>query len=256
MRNLMLGGLMAATFLSPAALSAAEIQNVRIAEPVAADAGVAVVSASAAPDQHSRRGNRGNSSGQRQNARQAQRQTLRQQARVVERRQDRRQDRRRDVRQQVRQNYRQEARRDARQDYRRDVRRDARQDYRRDVRQDYRRQQYNNGNFYYNGRSYNHWNNNWRTDRRYNWRGYRSSNRGLFSSRYYSPYRDYRYNRLSIGVVLGSLFYSSRYQIGNPYQYRLPATYGPYRWVRYYNDAVLVDIRTGRTVDVEYDFFY
>ena len=33
-------------------------------------------------------------------------------------------------------------------------------------------------------------------------------------------------------------------------------THGPYRWVRYYNDALLVDIRSGQVVDVEYDIFW
>ena len=41
-----------------------------------------------------------------------------------------------------------------------------------------------------------------------------------------------------------------------PYAYRLPEAYGPYRWVRYYNDALLVDIRDGRVVDVVNDIFW
>jgi hypothetical protein len=36
----------------------------------------------------------------------------------------------------------------------------------------------------------------------------------------------------------------------------LPPAYGPYRWVRYYNDALLVDIYTGRVVDTVYDIFW
>ena len=41
-----------------------------------------------------------------------------------------------------------------------------------------------------------------------------------------------------------------------PYDYRLPEAYGPYRWVRYYNDALLVDIYTGEVVDTVYDIFW
>jgi hypothetical protein len=36
----------------------------------------------------------------------------------------------------------------------------------------------------------------------------------------------------------------------------LPAAYGSYRWVRYYDDVLLVDVRNGRVVDVIRDFFW
>ncbi|MBU0863990.1 MAG: RcnB family protein [Alphaproteobacteria bacterium] len=73
---------------------------------------------------------------------------------------------------------------------------------------------------------------------------------------YYSPYRNHRYTRFSIGFSLGSLFYSSRYWINDPWQYRLPPAYDGYRWVRYYNDAILVDTYSGQVVDVIHDFFW
>lgn len=101
------------------------------------------------------------------------------------------------------------------------------------------------------------WNYGWRNDRRYDWQRYRYSNRNLFrSGSYYAPYRNYRYNRLSIGIVLDSLFYSNRYWLSDPYQYRLPpAPYGT-QWVRYYDDVVLVDVYTGEVLDVIHDFFW
>jgi hypothetical protein len=101
------------------------------------------------------------------------------------------------------------------------------------------------------------WNRSWRNDSRYDWQRYRYSNRNLFrSGAYYSPYRNYRYNRLSIGIVLDSLFFSNRYWLNDPYQYRLPhAPYGT-QWVRYYNDVVLVDVYTGEVIDVIHDFFW
>lgn len=101
------------------------------------------------------------------------------------------------------------------------------------------------------------WNRNWRSDNRYDWQRYRYSNRNLFrSGGYYAPYRGYGYNRLSIGLFLDSLFYSNRYWLSDPYQYRLP--YAPYgtQWVRYYNDVVLVDVYTGEVLDVIHDFFW
>lgn len=103
------------------------------------------------------------------------------------------------------------------------------------------------------------WDRGWRADRRYDWQGYRQSYRYIYRpGRYYAPYgyRHYGYNRFSIGLYLGSAFYASDYWLDDPYRYRLPPAYGPYRWVRYYDDVLLVDVRNGYVVDVIYDFFY
>ena len=101
------------------------------------------------------------------------------------------------------------------------------------------------------------WNRDWRQDRRYDYRNYRRTNRSLYRApRYYSPYRNRGYSRLTIGIGLGSGYYNNRYWINDPYRYRLPPARGPYRWVRYYNDAVLVDTRRGIVTDVIYGFFY
>ena len=103
----------------------------------------------------------------------------------------------------------------------------------------------------------NGWNNSWRNDRRYNWQGYRNQYRDRYRMpTYYSPYRGRGYSRLTIGISLGSGYYGSRYWINDPYQYRLPpAPYGA-RWVRYYNDVVLVDMRSGYVMDVIRNFFW
>lgn len=101
------------------------------------------------------------------------------------------------------------------------------------------------------------WSNNWRNDRRYDWRGHRQRYGDYYRpGRYYSPYRGRHYNRISIGFSLGSAYYGSRYWINDPWQYRLPAAYGSYRWVRYYDDVLLVDLRNGRVVDVIQNFFW
>lgn len=98
---------------------------------------------------------------------------------------------------------------------------------------------------------------NWRNDRRYDWRGHRDRYRSYYSpGRYYSPYRNRSYSRLSIGLFLGSGYYGSSYWINDPSYYRLPPAYGSYRWVRYYDDVLLIDLRSGRVVDVIYDFFW
>lgn len=101
------------------------------------------------------------------------------------------------------------------------------------------------------------WDNNWRRDNRYNWYSYRNQNRNIYRvGRYYSPYRNYNYSRLSIGLFLNSGFYGNNYWVNDPWQYRLPEVYGPYKWVRYYDDVILVDIYTGEVVDVIHDFFW
>ena len=185
---------------------------------------------------------------------------------------DRQQDRRENIRE--RQQERREDLRDRQQD-RRDIYRDQRnwrdqrdQSRYRDQRSwdqsRYRdqRQAYRNGyGRYYDGRRWNDyrvWNrSDWRRNQRYDWLRYRAANRSLFSiGRYYSPYRDHRYSRISIGFTLGSGFYSNRYYINDPWRYRLPEVYDPYRWVRYYDDVLLVDIYSGEVVDVIYDFFW
>lgn len=112
---------------------------------------------------------------------------------------------------------------------------------------------------YRNSRDHNHrrWSNDWRRDRRYDWYTYRNQYGSIYRpGRYYSPYRHHHYNRLSIGIFLDSGFYGRNYWISNPSYYRLPPAYGPYRWVRYYDDVLLVDMYSGEVVDVIYDFFW
>jgi hypothetical protein len=134
---------------------------------------------------------------------------------------------------------------------------DSRQD--RQQTQNAYRSGYRDGNRtgYRDGSRYTSWNRDWRSNNRYNWYSYRNQYRDRYRlGRYYAPYSNYSYSRLSIGFRLGSLFFGSRYWINDPWQYRLPEAYGPYRWVRYYDDALLVDTYTGEVVDVIYDFFW
>ncbi len=102
------------------------------------------------------------------------------------------------------------------------------------------------------------WSNDWRRDNRYNWSGYRQSNRSTYRMPTYRPPSGwgYGYSRFSIGLFLGGPLYSNSYWIDDPYSYRLPPAYGTLRWVRYYDDALLVDIRDGYVVDVIHDFFW
>jgi hypothetical protein len=100
------------------------------------------------------------------------------------------------------------------------------------------------------------WTGDWRRDHRYDWRSYRDRNRSIFRiGRYSDPY-GWNYRRFSIGLSLYPNYYSSNYWLNDPWQYRLPPAYGPYRWVRYYDDALLVNIYTGQVVDAIHGFFW
>jgi Ni/Co efflux regulator RcnB len=102
------------------------------------------------------------------------------------------------------------------------------------------------------------WNRGWNRDHRYDWRGWRDRYRDRFNlGHYHAPSGWYwGYRRFSIGMFLDFMLFSPTYWIEDPYYYRLPPVYGPYRWVRYYDDALLVDIRTGYVVDVIHDVFW
>ncbi|BCA58538.1 hypothetical protein HMP06_1307 [Sphingomonas sp. HMP6] len=160
-----------------------------------------------------------------------------------------------------RQDARRDDRRDDRRDWRQDNRQDGRQDAWRNGRQDDRRgysSNYNRGwDGNWNGNNRN-WNRDWRRDNRYNYNVYRNQNRNIFRlPRYYAPNGwGYGYRRFSIGFTLSSILFNQNYWIDDADYYRLPPAYGPYRWVRYYNDALLVDIRTGYVVDTVYDIFW
>lgn len=114
---------------------------------------------------------------------------------------------------------------------------------------DDRRWSYSNGRY--------QWNKNWRNDKRYDWRNYRTQYRYIYSpGRYYAPYNNYYYRTMLVGSYLDTGFYGNRYWLNDPWEYRLPAAYGPYRWIRYFDDALLVNIHTGMVVDSIRNFFW
>lgn len=95
-----------------------------------------------------------------------------------------------------------------------------------------------------------------RQEHREDWRDYRRNNRNAFHRPAYVGPRGWRYRPVAIGSRLQPNFYSSRYVIADPYRYRLPAARGSLRWVRYGNDVVLVNIRTGRVQSAYNNFFW
>lgn len=140
-------------------------------------------------------------------------------------------DSRREVREQqrdLRQAYRSGDRRDIREE-RRDVR-EARQELREDRRD--RNRAWGRGD----------------------WRGYRDTNRGLYArGNWRAPFR---YNSFRNGGRIAPAYYGSRYYIADPWRYRLPNAGWNQRWVRHYNDVLLVDTRRGIVIDVIRNFYW
>jgi Ni/Co efflux regulator RcnB len=109
--------------------------------------------------------------------------------------------------------------------------------------------------YQYGGRSP-QWNTDWHHDRRYDWRNYRDHHRSIFRiGVYYDPF-GWGYQRYNIGWRLYPAYYEQNYWLTDPYMYDLPPAPWPLQWVRYYDDAVLVNVYTGQVVDVMYDFFW
>ena len=100
------------------------------------------------------------------------------------------------------------------------------------------------------------WSTHWRNDHKYDWKDWRRHHRSHFHlGFYYDPF-GWNYRPYQIGWRLWPSYYNSRYWIYDPWQYRLPYAPPGYRWVRYWDDAVLVDTWTGQVVDVIYNFFW
>jgi Ni/Co efflux regulator RcnB len=100
------------------------------------------------------------------------------------------------------------------------------------------------------------WNTNWRHDGRYDWRNWRDRHRSLFHiGIYYDPF-GWDYQSYQVGWRLWPGYYGRQYWIDDPYQYRLPYAPPGTTWIRYWDDALLVDTWTGEVVDVIHNFFW
>ena len=96
----------------------------------------------------------------------------------------------------------------------------------------------------------------WRNDRKYDWKDWRRKHRSIFHLSFYSDPFGWSYRPYQIGWRLWPSYYSSSFWINDPWQYRLPYAPPGYRWIRYYDDALLVDTWNGQVVDVVYNFFW
>jgi len=67
---------------------------------------------------------------------------------------------------------------------------------------------------------------------------------------YVAPYRNWTYSTPEPGTKLRARFYSERYTVQHPGGYDLHSAKHNQRWVRYGDDLLLVNVRTGRVVEV------
>lgn len=89
---------------------------------------------------------------------------------------------------------------------------------------------------------------------RNDWREYRQTNRAIYArGTWRAPWR---YTAFRPGLRIRPAYYSQRYWISDPWRYRLPATTGYQRWVRNYDDLMLVDTRRGIVIDVIRGFYF
>ncbi|HEV2747888.1 MAG TPA: RcnB family protein [Allosphingosinicella sp.] len=89
---------------------------------------------------------------------------------------------------------------------------------------------------------------------RHDWRNYRYSNRRLYSRGHWRA--PFRYRTFSVGYRIAPSYFGSSFWIHDPWRYRLPHHRGYLRWVRHYDDVLLIDIRRGIVVDVIRNFFW
>ena len=96
-----------------------------------------------------------------------------------------------------------------------------------------------------------------RRETREDWRDYRRSHADVYRRSAYRGPAGYRYRPVNVGYRFAPGYYGRNYWVNDYQRYRLAAPrYGYQRWVRYGNDVVLVDTRSGRVVQVYNRFFY
>jgi Ni/Co efflux regulator RcnB len=95
----------------------------------------------------------------------------------------------------------------------------------------------------------------WHHDNRDDWQRWRESHRDYYRrGEWRAPFP---YRRFGIGMVVPRGYWGPRYYVDNWSYYRLPApAYGYYRYVRHYDDMLLINTRNGRVVRVYHNFYW
>ena len=94
-----------------------------------------------------------------------------------------------------------------------------------------------------------------RQELREDWRDYRNSHRQVYQRGAYSAPRGYTYRPIRAGYRFAPAQYNSRYWLNDYTSYRLPNPGYGHRWMRYGNDAVLIDSRRGVAIRIISAFF-
>ena len=94
-----------------------------------------------------------------------------------------------------------------------------------------------------------------RREYRGDWRDYRGRHPDVYRGSAWVGPRGYRYRPVTVGYRFTPTFYDRQYWV-DPYRYHLRPVLGYQRWVRYGNDVVLIDIRSGRVLEVNNGFFF
>jgi Ni/Co efflux regulator RcnB len=87
------------------------------------------------------------------------------------------------------------------------------------------------------------------------WQELRDTNAELFRRDAYVAPRGLRHPRVSSGDQLAAAFYDKAYRIEDFTTYRLPAPGQDQHYIRYGNDVLRVNVRSGRVLRVYKDFF-
>lgn len=95
-----------------------------------------------------------------------------------------------------------------------------------------------------------------RRELREDWRDYKRAHPKVYKRGAYVGPRGYRYRPVAVGYRFAPEYRASRYWINDYGIYRLPAPRAHARWIRYGNDAVLIDARTGAAITIYTGFFW
>lgn len=94
-----------------------------------------------------------------------------------------------------------------------------------------------------------------RRETRGDWHDWRRTHPDVYRGAAYEGPRGWAYRPVTIGYRFAPTYYDRRYWI-DPAPYRLHPVGIDRRWVRYGNDVLLVNVRTGRVLEVNRGFFY
>jgi Ni/Co efflux regulator RcnB len=95
-----------------------------------------------------------------------------------------------------------------------------------------------------------------RRELREDWQDYRRTHRNAFHRPAYVAPRGMRYRPVAVGARINQAFYGRPYRFGDYSNFRLPRPGANQQYIRYGNDVLLVNVRTGRVVRVFSGFFW